>query len=108
MNFFKRMGLKLKLALGFAFAAITFVAYFIIRGKIRIKDQLEYELSRLKSEIEITNLEEKTEEAEKKIKNLKKDEKKIREKIAFIEERESKGEEVSLEDLDKFFDERGF
>jgi hypothetical protein len=108
VKFLKNIGFKIKLFFGAIVGFLGILLFFIIRGKIKAKEHLEFELERIKTEIEVTKLEEESEESLKKIETLAAEESKIREKIRFIEEREIKGEEVSLEELDKFFDDRGF
>lgn len=104
MKFFKKLGLKAKAILIAILGVLGFILFFVIRGKIRSKEHLNYELSRLRNEIEVAHLEEKTEENLEKLEELKKQEAVIREKIKFIEEKEAEGiEDVSLEALDEFF-----
>ena len=108
MEFLKKIGLKIQLAFGAIVGIIGIVLFFFIKEKIKAKDHLEFELEKVKTEMEIARLDEKSEESIKKIEELTKEESKIRDKIRFIEEKEIKGEEVSIEELDKFFDKRGF
>jgi cytoskeletal protein RodZ len=108
MKFFKKLGLKIQLVFGAVLGLIGVAIFFFIRWKIITKDYLNFEIKKAKSESEISKLEEKSEESLKKIEELSKEESKIREKIHFVEGKEIKSEEVSLEDLDKFFDDRGF
>jgi hypothetical protein len=107
MNFLKKIGLKVKVALAAIVGVLGVIFYFVIRGKMRAKDQLSYELSRIKNEIEIAHLEKDTEENLKKIDELKKAENKIRKKIKLVEERETEVGDASLEELDDFFKNRG-
>lgn len=108
MKFLKKLGFRLKLFFGFIVGILTFIAYFAVRKSMSAKDKLKYELAKNKSELEIAHLEEKTELNDKKIETLKEKEKVIREKISILEEKERKNEDISLEELDKFFDDRGF
>ena len=106
MNFLKKIGIKIKLIFLAILSAVGFIFYFSIRSKIRIKDQLDYELSRLRSELELSELKEDSKENLEKISGLKEQEKLIKEKIKFIKRKESSGGDVSLEELDSFFKDR--
>ncbi len=107
MTFFKKIWENIKwVAAGIAGIA-GIVLFFFVRSKMRAKDHLEYELSRVRNEMEIAQLAEKTEESNRIIEELEKEETVLREKIRLVEEREIKGEEIPLEELDKFFEDRG-
>jgi predicted Holliday junction resolvase-like endonuclease len=105
---FKKIGLQTKAILGFIIFLISLYFFYTIRGKVRAKEHINYELSKVQSEIEIAHLEDDSVEKTTKIEELSKTEEQIREKIKYIKEQEVKGKEVSLEELDKFFDKRGF
>ena len=108
MEFLKKISLKVKVIFGVILGALGFVLFFFIREKMRAKDKLEYELSRVESELQIAHAEEDSEEKMKNVKELKGKETLIREKIKFLKEKEfEEGREVSLEELDAFFDNRG-
>jgi hypothetical protein len=68
---------------------------------------LKYELEKVRSEIEIEMAKEAVSINDDKILKLEEKEDAIRKKIEEIENSESI-EDVSLEELDKFFDDRGF
>jgi Tfp pilus assembly protein PilO len=109
MDFLKKVGLKIKVFFGVVLGLLGMVFFFFVKEKLSAKEELKYELDKVKTEIEIKKSEEETEESVKKLEELKVEEDKIREKIKIIEEREVKGQkELSLEELDKFFDERGY
>jgi Tfp pilus assembly protein PilN len=108
VKFLKKIGLKIKIALGVVLGVVTLVLYFVVGGRLRAKDQLNYELSKLRNEIEINKLEEETIETKDKIKVLEDKESVLREKLSYLESEEAKGNQVSLEELDDFFKNRGF
>jgi hypothetical protein len=108
MEFFKKIGIKVKVIFGAITGFLGVVLFFFVRSKIQARDKLEFELERVKSEMEIARLDEKSEESLKKIEELHAEEGKIKDKIRFVEEKEIKGEKVSIEELDRFFNERGF
>lgn len=108
MNFLKKISIKIKIFLiiiGSIFAAMM---YFYIRSNLRLKQQMEYALSKIKKETELANLEVDAEIKEKKILELKKQEDIIRNNIKIIEEKEAKGETITTEELASFFTKRGF
>jgi hypothetical protein len=107
MKCLKKVSLKFKIAIGVLFGILSLILLAIVGGQMKAKDKLEYELAKLKSEMEIAKLEEETEENLAKIKDLEKQEMTVREKIAALEEEEIQGREVSLEELDQFFKDRG-
>jgi cell division protein FtsB len=84
------------------------ILFLFVRGKMRARDQLEYELQRVRYEMELAHLEEKTEASDQKIKELERQEETIKEKIRLVEEREIQGEELSVDELEDFFADRGF
>lgn len=109
MEFLKNLSLRVKLIIGSIVGIISFVLYLFVRQKIRARDKMEYELNKVKSEINLTHLEKDSKEKKIKLQQLEKEEKLIREKIKFIEEKEvAEKRDVSLEELDAFFDKRGF
>jgi len=109
MKFLKKLGTKIKVIFGVLIGIIGFIVFLFIDKKVRAKDKLKYELSKVESEINIANLEKDSEEKEVRIENLKKEEALIREKISFIEKKEvEEGVELTTSELDDFFDNRGF
>lgn len=109
MDFWKKISTTVKVIIASIASVIGFVLFFFVREKIRAKDKMKYELSRIESELKITNLKADSEEKKEKISQLKKEESLIREKIKYLETVETKeNREVSVEELDAFFDRRGF
>lgn len=107
MEFLKSLSLKVKLFFATLASVLGTVLFFFVKSKIGAKEKMEFELEKVKKEIEIASLEEKEEEHVQNLNELKEKEVKIREKIKYIEEQEEVGHTVSLEELDKFFDDRG-
>lgn len=108
MEFFKKLGIKIQLFLILVGGVIAAFLYFYVRSNIRIKKQMEYELNRVRKETELVELEKDSEEKLAKIETLKEQEADILEKIKFIEEKDAKGEELTVDELEDFFSERGF
>lgn len=107
MQFLKKIGIKVKLFFLFILGIISFILYLNISGKLKAKDKVKHDLAVLESEIKLAELEKDSEEKTVKIEMLKKDEIIVKEKIKVLEEMEFEGKEVSLEELDDFFDSRG-
>lgn len=107
-NWFKKLGLRAKLIITGIAGFLAFTFYLVIQGKMNLKSSFKYELAKVKSDLEMKRLEKDSERNAAEIADLEAKEKQILEKIQFIEEKEGLGEEVFLEDLDRFFDERGF
>ena len=108
MGFFKKLGIKFQIFLllfGSIFAAFLFL---YLRGNFRLKKQIQYELTKVKKEAELLALEKDSKEKEEQIQALKKQEENLLKKISLIEEKEIVGEEISLEELEEFFSQRGF
>ncbi len=109
MNFLKNIGLKIKIAIGAVIAVLGIILFFFVRQKIRAKEQMEFQLSEVNSQIELAKLEQDALIKEEKLKTLKEQETLIREKIEYLEKVETtENREVSMEELDAFFDKRGF
>lgn len=93
------------LLIGTIFSAFLF---FKMRGNFRLKRQIQYQLEKVRKETELLELEKDSQEKEKQLLSLKKQEQELLKKINLIEEKEIKGEEISLEELEDFFNKRGF
>lgn len=107
MNYLKKIGIKVKLFILFLFSIISFLIYLSISGKMKAKDKVKHDLAVMEAEIKLAELEKDSVEKVKKIEKLKESEAVIKEKIKVLEEMEFSGKEVSLEELDNFFDKRG-
>jgi len=106
-NFFKGIGLKVKLILGAVLGIFGFISIFLLRKNMNSKAILELELKKVREEVEIELAQEEIDRNDEKILTL---EKRIEELKAEIKEAEKyePRENVSEEDLDEFFDDRGF
>ena len=104
---FKKIGEKVAVVLGVIMSIAGFIFYFFQR-KPSVKNLLEEQLGRVTSEIEIANIEVEKDKNIDKIKILQDKEAEIRGKIKEIENGEISEEDVSIEELDSFFDKRGF
>lgn len=107
-NFLKKINIKLKLFLIFLGSILSVIFYLYFRNNLRLKQQFKYQLSKLKKEMELTELEKDSEEKILKIKDLKIQRKEIEDKIKIIEEKEISGKDISVEELENFFNERNF
>lgn len=109
MEFFKKLSTTVKVIIASVMSIFGFILFFFVREKIRAKDKMKYELSRVEAELKITNLETDSQKKKEKVNQLKQEESLIREKIKYLENIEIKeNREVSLEELDAFFDKKGF
>lgn len=109
MKCFEKLSAKAKMIIGGIASIFGFILFFFIRTKIRAKEQMKYDLSKVESEIKITHLENESEEKKEKLIQLQQQENLIREKIKYLEEVKIKeNRDVSIEELDAFFDQRGF
>ena len=106
-GFFEKISLKVKLIIGFLFGLISFITVFTVSKKINARKILELELKKLETEIEIKNTEEDIDKNKEEINSLEKRAQKIKKEIELINKGE-KEEYVSRDQLDAFFDERGF
>lgn len=108
MEWFKKLSAKVKVALGAIATIFGFILVVFVRQKINARGKLKFELEKVQRETEMLYLEEDYEEKERKLSSLRKKEADLRQKIKEVEEREYKGEEVSPEEIDSFFRERGY
>ena len=106
-KFISNLGIKVKLFFVAIFSFFGMILFFRIRNQNNINEMLKYELEKVRSEIEIERAKEAVSINDGKILKLEEKEAAIRKKIEEIENAESI-EDVSLEELDKFFDDRGF
>lgn len=108
-EFFKKVGNQIKIVVGVLLGILGFIFFFFFRNNTeKLKDLLEDELEMVKSEIEIAKINEDLEDNKEKLESLQEREKKLREKIKAIEEGNDDPEYLTDEELDEFFDSRGF
>jgi len=108
MELLKKISIKFQIILVIIAGVIGAMLFFYLKSNLKIKKQLEYQLDIVKKETQLAELEKDEEVKETKIKELKTQEKDLKKKIKILEEKEVKGEELSPEELEKFFDDRGF
>lgn len=107
MAFWKKIDQSIKVIFGIILGILGFVFFAIFGKKPGVKDLLEQEKVRIAKEIEIAQAENEKEENKEKLEVLKKEEEAVREKIKLIESGKV-SETASIEELDDFFDSRGF
>ena len=113
-SFFSNIGLKAKLVIGAIVGVFSFIIFHLLRSRMNDKAILELELKKVKEEIEIEKAQEEIDLNNVKLKSLEERAVEIKKEIKELEEKEEKRkvealeEEVSHEELDKFFDDRGF
>jgi hypothetical protein len=106
-DFFKKVGLKAKLIFGAIVGIFGFIAVFLLSKKMNAREILELELKKVRDEIEIEKAQEEIDINDEKILSLEGRIEEIIEEIKTFEEFEAR-KEVSEDELDEFFDERGF
>ena len=107
VDFFKSVSLKLKLIFGTIIGVFGFIAVFLLRKNINNRQILELELKKVREEVEIEKAQEEIDRNDEKILLLEKKIERIKNEIKELEEFESE-DNTSEEELDDFFDDRGF
>ena len=103
-GFLSNISTKIKLIIGAIVGVFAIVMYFVIKKEMNEKEILELQLNKLETEIKVKLKQEDIDKNSEEILSLEEEKKKIIEKI-----KEIKNEDLSKEDnLDKFFDDRGF
>jgi septal ring factor EnvC (AmiA/AmiB activator) len=103
-GFLSNISTKIKLIIGAIVGVFAVVMYFVIKKEMNEKEILELQLNKLETEIKVKLKQEDIDKNSEEILSLEEEKKKIIEKI-----KEIKNEDLSKEDdLDKFFDDRGF
>ena len=106
-RFFDGIALKAKLIIGAIIGIVGFISVFMLRKNINAKQILELELKRVREQVEIEMAQEEIDRNDEKILDLEGRISEIKDEIKKLEEFEAR-KEVSDEELDEFFDERGF
>jgi predicted negative regulator of RcsB-dependent stress response len=106
-SFFKAISLKTKLVIGIIVGVFSFVAFQMFRKTMNDADILELELKKVREEIEIEKAQEEIDINNHKLDALEIRADEIVKEIAEIEKPDP-DKEVSDEEIDKFFDDRGF
>jgi len=109
MEWFKKLNIKFKIAVGLIGMFIGMLLFMTAKRKFLAKDKLKFELARVTHESELAHLEKDAKAREKKLEVLREQKGAILRKIDVIEAQEVEiGREMSVEELDSFFDSRGF
>ena len=95
---------KIKLIISAIAGIFAIVIYFVIKKKINEKEILELQLNKLETEIKVKLEQEDIDKNNDEIISLEEEKKKIIEKIEEIKKEDS----TKDDDLDEFFDDRGF
>ena len=104
---FDRLSAKVKIIIAAIVGFFGLIAYFVFRKNINSKEILELELKRVREEIEIEKSQEEIDDNSKKIVDLEARAEEIKREIVKIEKPDL-DREVSKEEIDEFFDKRGF
>ena len=113
-DFFSSISLKVKLFFGAVAGIVGFIAINSFRKKLNDKKILELELERVRAEIDIEKAQEDIDINNEKINHLNERAEQIVAEIAELDEKKEeqaekrKNKKVSNEELDDFFDKRGF
>lgn len=109
IDWFKRQGLKIKIFIGLLISGLAIVAFFAFGRKLSAKQALNYQLEKKEDEIKIALLESDEKNKKKKLKKLAQERKEILKKIDIIEaESVERGHHMDANELNDFFDSRGF
>ena len=104
---FCSLGAKVKLIIAGIVGILGFIAIFVMRKNMNARQILELELKKIRTELKIEQKQKDIDLNEQKIKVLEDRESEIKKELEELD-RESPRESVSKEELDEFFDERGF
>ena len=118
-SFFSNISLKAKLIIGALVGVFSFIALHMFRKNWNDKEILKLELEKVRAEIEIESAQKEIDINNEKLTSLEQRAGEIKKEIEKIEKEEAKRKEeadknsdpnrkVSDEELDKFFDDRGF
>jgi len=106
-SWFKGLGIKIKLFFGAIIGLFGLIAVFLFQKKMTSRQILELELKKLREEIEIEKAQDEIDKNNVLILDLEERIKSVKEEIDVLDSFEAR-EEVSKEELDEFFDDRGF
>jgi DNA gyrase/topoisomerase IV subunit A len=106
-SWFNSLGVKIKIFFGAIIGLFGLIAIFLFQKKITSRQILELELEKLREEIEIEKAQEEINKNNVLILDLEGRIKSVKEEIDVLDSFEAR-EEVSKEELDEFFDDRGF
>lgn len=106
-RFFDGVALKAKLIIGAIIGVVGFISVFLLRKKVNGKQILELELKRVREQVAIEMAQEEIDRNDEEIFSLEGRISEIKDEIKKLDEFEAR-KEVSDEQLDEFFDDRGF
>jgi hypothetical protein len=106
-SFFNAISLKAKLVIGIIISVFSFIAFQMFRKRINDADILKLELEKVRAEIEIESAQKEIDINNDKLDTLQVRANEIIKEIAEIEKPDP-NKDVSDEELDSFFDDRGF
>ena len=104
----KTISIKWKLIVAAIIGVVGFLSVVFLRAKTNTKQSYQYKLVKVTHDLEVKRLEEKSDKNLEELSALDKKKEVIKQQIAHIENKQLKGEDVTTEELDAFFDKRGF
>jgi|TARA_R110001583_G_scaffold16234_18_gene66338 hypothetical protein len=104
---FLSLGAKIKLIITGIAGLLGLFFFFFVKNKINEKEILKLELQKIRKELEIAKNQSEIDANNKLIEGLENREAEIRSEIKSILSKE-KGKDITLDELDEFFDSRGF
>jgi hypothetical protein len=109
IEWIKGLGIKIKIFFVALFGIVGTILFFVINKKVNTKDILKLELKKVREEIKIENAATEVEKNNEKLLGLEERAAKIKEEIAAIAKAEDEEipKDISNEELDDFFDNRG-
>jgi hypothetical protein len=109
MEWFKKLNIKFKIAIGVLGLFIGTLLFLTLSKQFLAKDKLNYELAKNSHELELAHLEQDAVVKEGKLSSLREEREKILRQIDVVEAHEVEiGREMSVEELEGFFNSRGF
>tara|TARA_Y100000114_G_scaffold157299_1_gene189316 strand:- start:22289 stop:22660 length:372 start_codon:yes stop_codon:yes gene_type:complete len=103
-EYFINISTKIKLIVGAIAGIFAVVIYFIIKKEMNEKEILELQLNKLETDIKVKLKQESVDSNSEEIAGLEQEKKEIIKRIEEIKSKDTDDEQ----DLDKFFDDRGF
>lgn len=105
--FFKSISIKVKLIFGTIVGVFGVISIFLLSKRLNSRQILELELKKVRKEIEIEIAQEEIDRNQEKLLELESKAEDIKEQIEMLDKPDPE-REISNEELDNFFDERGF
>lgn len=108
LDWFNSLSSFKKILIAIVTGILTAVLFLKIKNNFLLKKDVQYKLDKVKKEMEIMHLNDKAEDKYLKIKELEREEEKLKAAIEFIEHSDINGIVLSPDDLEHFFRSRGF